>query len=49
MEEGDYLCESVMFMDRGLRVAEGNHEELKRRVGEDVVKLYGDLFDLSGI
>jgi len=39
MEEADYLCDRVAIMDQGRIVALDTPENLKRRVGADVIRL----------
>ncbi|MDP6108183.1 MAG: ATP-binding cassette domain-containing protein [Candidatus Brocadiia bacterium] len=39
MEEADRLCRRIAIVDAGKIVAEGSPEELKRRVGGDVVRV----------
>ncbi|MFC9974708.1 ATP-binding cassette domain-containing protein [Spirillospora sp. NPDC127200] len=39
LEEADALCDRVLIIDRGVIVASGSPEELKRRVAGDVVTL----------
>jgi len=41
MEEADLLCDRVGIIDNGRIIALGTPRELKRRVGEDVVRLKG--------
>jgi ABC-2 type transport system ATP-binding protein len=45
LEEADELADRVGIIDRGLLVAEGTPEELKRRIGSDVViaRIDGDV------
>jgi ABC-2 type transport system ATP-binding protein len=47
LEEADQLCDRVAIIDRGLIVAQGTPEELKSKLGHDVVSVALDGADID--
>ena len=43
LEEADSLCDRIAIIDKGKIVIEGTSDELKNTIGEDVVRIRGDV------
>jgi ABC-2 type transport system ATP-binding protein len=47
LEEADHLCDRIAVIDLGLVIAEGTSEELKDKIGGEVLELHTRVEDLS--
>jgi ABC-2 type transport system ATP-binding protein len=47
LEEADHLCDRIAVIDLGLVIAEGTSEELKDKIGGEVLELHTAVEDLS--